>query len=139
MGFNSAFKVLSSSLRSFLHSPVTSHLLGPNIYIQGDQKVSVHLMITIQSSGALRLFDHPVYIYIYMCVCVCVCVCVCLYLYIYICTCDVNVSSTRSLDHTHLLHRNISHTFSSNSSKTWPQTRTNILSFLRLQAAFSSG
>jgi hypothetical protein len=30
-------------------------------YIQGDQKVSVHLMITIQSSGAQRLFDHPVY------------------------------------------------------------------------------
>jgi len=30
--------------------------------IQGDQKVSVHLMITIQSSGVQRLFDHPVYI-----------------------------------------------------------------------------
>jgi len=28
--------------------------------IQGDQKVSVHLMITIQSSGAQRLFDHSV-------------------------------------------------------------------------------
>jgi len=28
--------------------------------IQGDQKVSVHLMITIKSSGAQRLFDHPV-------------------------------------------------------------------------------
>jgi len=28
--------------------------------IQGDQKVSVHLMITIQSSGAQRLCDHPV-------------------------------------------------------------------------------
>jgi len=27
---------------------------------QGDQKVSVHLMITIQKSGAQRLFDHPV-------------------------------------------------------------------------------
>jgi hypothetical protein len=26
--------------------------------IQGDQKVSVHLMITKQSSGAQRLFDH---------------------------------------------------------------------------------
>jgi len=30
--------------------------------IQSDQKVSVHLMFTIQSSGAQRLFDHPVYI-----------------------------------------------------------------------------
>jgi len=28
--------------------------------VQGDQKVSVHLMITISSSGAQRLFDHPV-------------------------------------------------------------------------------
>jgi hypothetical protein len=26
--------------------------------LQGDQKVSVHLMITIQLSGARRLFDH---------------------------------------------------------------------------------
>jgi hypothetical protein len=29
--------------------------------IQGDQKVSVHLMITVQSSGAQRLFDHHVF------------------------------------------------------------------------------
>ena len=29
-------------------------------HIQGNQKVSVHLIITIQSSGAQRLFDHPV-------------------------------------------------------------------------------
>jgi hypothetical protein len=28
--------------------------------IQGDQKVSVRLMITMQTSGARRLFDHPV-------------------------------------------------------------------------------
>jgi len=28
--------------------------------VQGDQKVSVHLMIRVQSSGAQRLFDHPV-------------------------------------------------------------------------------
>jgi hypothetical protein len=28
--------------------------------IQGDQKGSVHLMITIQSLGAQRLFVHPV-------------------------------------------------------------------------------
>ena len=28
--------------------------------IQGDQEVSVHLMITIQLSGAQILFDHPV-------------------------------------------------------------------------------
>jgi len=30
------------------------------MYIQGDQKVSVHLMVTIKSSGAQRPFDHPV-------------------------------------------------------------------------------
>jgi hypothetical protein len=28
--------------------------------IQNDQKVSVHLKITIQKSGVQRLFDHPV-------------------------------------------------------------------------------
>jgi len=28
--------------------------------IQGDQKVSVHLIITVQKSGAQGLFDHPV-------------------------------------------------------------------------------
>ena len=44
------------------------------IYIQSDQNVSVHLMITIQKSGAQRIFDRPVYIYIYIYVCVCVCV-----------------------------------------------------------------
>jgi hypothetical protein len=31
-------------------------------YVEGDQKVSVHLTNTVQSSGAHRLFDHPVYI-----------------------------------------------------------------------------
>ena len=36
-------------------------LLFCNNNIQGDQKVSVHLMITIQSSGAQKLFDHSVY------------------------------------------------------------------------------
>jgi len=30
------------------------------LFLQGDQKVSVHLMITIPSSCAKRLFDHPV-------------------------------------------------------------------------------
>jgi len=30
------------------------------VQIQSDQKVSVHLMITIQKSGAERVFDHPV-------------------------------------------------------------------------------
>jgi hypothetical protein len=29
-------------------------------FVQGDQKVSVHLMVTIQKSGAQRPFDHPV-------------------------------------------------------------------------------
>jgi len=28
-------------------------------YVEVDQKVSVNLMITIQLSGAQRLFDHP--------------------------------------------------------------------------------
>jgi len=29
--------------------------------VQGDQKVSVHLMMAIHMAGAHRLFDHPVY------------------------------------------------------------------------------
>ena len=33
--------------------------LAPNLRV--DQKVSVLLTITVQSSGAKRLFDHPVY------------------------------------------------------------------------------
>ena len=32
------------------------------VNIQGDQKFSVHLTITVKSSGAQRLFDHPVYL-----------------------------------------------------------------------------
>jgi len=30
------------------------------LIVQGDQKVSVHLTITVQISGAQRPFDHPV-------------------------------------------------------------------------------
>jgi len=30
--------------------------------IQSDQKVSVHLIFTIQSSGEQRLFGHPVFL-----------------------------------------------------------------------------
>jgi hypothetical protein len=37
------------------------NLTAPNGYfIQGDQKVSVHLLYVLQSSAAQRLFDHPV-------------------------------------------------------------------------------
>jgi len=36
-----------------------------NHVVQGDQKVSVHLMIT--ESGAQRRFDHPVYTEIILC------------------------------------------------------------------------
>jgi len=46
MGFNSGFKGLMFVTNS--------------IVIQGDQNVSVHLTITVQSSGAQTIFDHPV-------------------------------------------------------------------------------
>ena len=39
-----------------------AHQLYAYVYTQSDQKVSVHLLVTIQKSGAQRLFDHPVYI-----------------------------------------------------------------------------
>ena len=38
-----------------------AHQLYTYVYMHGDQKVSVHLLITIQKSGAQRLFDHSVY------------------------------------------------------------------------------
>jgi len=58
--------------RADQHTAIEESICGPRApehtqwhkvtnIIQGDQKVSVHLMITIQSSGAHRLFDHPVY------------------------------------------------------------------------------
>jgi len=31
------------------------------LFVMGDQKVSVHLMITVQRTSAQRFFDHPVY------------------------------------------------------------------------------
>ena len=37
------------------------HMVFIMLKIQGDQKVSVHLMITIQKAGIQRLIDHPVY------------------------------------------------------------------------------
>jgi hypothetical protein len=41
------------------HSPLVPRLRMHGV-IRDDQKVSVHLTITLQSSGAERLFDHPV-------------------------------------------------------------------------------
>jgi len=41
--------------------------------MQGDQNVSVHLMITIQLAGARRHFDHSLCMYVCMYVYVCIC------------------------------------------------------------------
>jgi ABC-type uncharacterized transport system ATPase subunit len=38
--------------------------------LQGDQKVFVHMMIVLQSSGAQTLFDHPVQYNMSMCSCI---------------------------------------------------------------------
>jgi hypothetical protein len=40
--------------------PVVAKFFSALRIIQGDQKVSAHLMVTIQPSGAQILFDHPV-------------------------------------------------------------------------------
>ena len=45
-------------LSQYLHC--NKHLIISLSLIQGDQKVSVYLTITVQLSGARRLFDHPV-------------------------------------------------------------------------------
>ena len=62
--------IYTHTYRAYIYTHTHTH-------IQGDQKVSVHLMIIIQKAGAQRLFDHPVYD-------VTLCVCVCVYIYIYI-------------------------------------------------------
>ena len=46
---------------SFSNLKIHDSPINFSIKLQGDQKVSVHLTITVQSSGAQRLFDHPVY------------------------------------------------------------------------------
>ena len=46
------------------NNPVYYHLKGAravNIHIKCDQKLCVHLTITLQKTGAPKLFDHPVY------------------------------------------------------------------------------
>jgi len=52
------FRVLID--RKFKHSREAETVATRWLILQGDQKVSVHLMNTIQKSGAQRLFDHSV-------------------------------------------------------------------------------
>jgi len=47
---------------SFMHNAQCSNVHN----CTGDQKVYVHLIITIQSPGAHRPSDHPVCVYIYI-------------------------------------------------------------------------
>jgi len=47
-----------------LSSELKNHIPG-HMIIQSDQKVSVHLTNTVQSSGAQRLFDCPVLTFIF--------------------------------------------------------------------------
>ena len=76
--YGEEYTSLSSSLCSFLHSPVTSSLLGPNILLS---TLFSHTL-SLRSSLNVRdqVFTQIIYIYIYMCVCVCVCVCVYIYM-----------------------------------------------------------
>ena len=55
-----------SSLRTIyagIHRELGRAVLSQNniSFLQGDHKVSVHLMITIQKAGAQRPFDHPAF------------------------------------------------------------------------------
>jgi hypothetical protein len=54
------FLILVSNIES--RTRILTYVLTFIILIQGDQKVSVHPMITIKSSGAQKPFDHPVII-----------------------------------------------------------------------------
>jgi hypothetical protein len=71
------------TLKIFFHSHDFQEVfraINPPFYsgtsnIQGDQKVSVHLMITVQSSGAQRLFDHPVQMQVILLALTCLLIC----------------------------------------------------------------
>jgi len=52
------FRVLID--RKFKHNREGETVATRCLILKSDQKVSVHLMITIQKSGSQRLFDHPV-------------------------------------------------------------------------------
>ena len=67
MGFNSGFKVLIKICLAIVPQLIVhrrmdrTELVGlfPR-FIQSDKEASVHLTITLQTSGAQRLFDHSV-------------------------------------------------------------------------------
>jgi hypothetical protein len=50
-------------IHTYIHTHTHTHT-HIHTYIQGDQKFSVHPTITVKTSGAQRLFDHPVHTYI---------------------------------------------------------------------------
>lgn len=95
--------------------------------------------VTANTATKVRLTSHSTHIYIYAYIFKYIYTCVYAYIHVHK---HKHVTWTflplaLSTNHTNLLNRTISYAFSSNSSKTWPQTRTNILSFPRLPVAFS--
>ena len=54
------FSSANTPLRKYTPNNHESFVVG-YLEIESDQKVSVPLMILLQSSGAQRLFDHPVF------------------------------------------------------------------------------
>jgi len=54
------FCIVATIVKSY-GIPYKEHICTvPYFIVQGDQKLSVHLTITLQSSGAQRFFVHPV-------------------------------------------------------------------------------
>ena len=59
--FSSTFHLSCTRLFTFASLTRFGNKSQCPVITQGDQKVSVHLMFVLQSSGAQRLFDHSVY------------------------------------------------------------------------------
>ena len=66
--FGEQYRSLSSSLRSFLHSPVTSSLLGPNILLSNlfSNTLSLHssLIVSDQVSHPYKTTSKIIFLYI---------------------------------------------------------------------------
>jgi len=71
------YRSLSSSLCSFLHSPLTSSLLGPNIFLNTLFSNTLSLLSSLNVNDQV---SHPYKTTGKMIV---LCVCVCIYIYIY--------------------------------------------------------
>lgn len=58
-------KILAKWTQKMISFYISSSALKLYLLVQGDQKVCLHLTVTIQSSGGQRLFDHPIHVFFF--------------------------------------------------------------------------